>query len=108
MKDVFGFAEHQDNCTYEWGSKLTLQRISDNHALSHPAGDKDAANFALAGRVIIDDISLYVPHYSPNVSDRNLMLRHIVSRAATKFSHIKRSFYMKDVTTENNGILSLV
>ena len=34
LKDVFGFAEHQDNCTYGLGDKLTLQRNSDNHVLS--------------------------------------------------------------------------
>ena len=31
LKGVFGFAEHQDNCTYGLGYKLTLQRINDNH-----------------------------------------------------------------------------
>ena len=31
LKDVFGFAEHQDNCTYGLGYKPTLQRNSDNH-----------------------------------------------------------------------------
>ena len=56
----FGFGEHQDNCTYRLGYKLSLQRNSDNHVLSHPAGANDAANVALAGRVFLDDISLYV------------------------------------------------
>ena len=35
LKDFFGFAEHQDNCSYGLVYKLTLQRISDNHVLSH-------------------------------------------------------------------------
>ena len=30
------------------------------------------------------------------------MLGHIVSKAATELSYIKRSSYIKDVTTENN------
>ena len=38
---------------------------SDNHVLSHLAGAIDSANPALTGRGIIDDISLYVPHYIP-------------------------------------------
>ena len=56
-KDIFGFAEHQDKCTYGLCYKLTLQRNSDNHVLSDPARANDAANLALAGRVIINDIS---------------------------------------------------
>ena len=62
LKDFFGFAEHQDKCSYRLGYKLTLQRNSDNHVLSHPAQDNDAASLALARRLIIDDISLYVLH----------------------------------------------
>ena len=31
LKDVFGFAERHDNCSYCLVYKLTLQRISDNH-----------------------------------------------------------------------------
>ena len=35
LKDIFGFAEHQGNCTYGLGYKLTLQKNSDIHILSH-------------------------------------------------------------------------
>ena len=61
LKYVFVFAEKQDNCTYGLGYKLTSQRKSDKHVLSHREGANDAANDALAGRVITDDISWYVP-----------------------------------------------
>ena len=107
LKDVFGFAEHQDSCTYGLAYKLTLQRNSDNHVLSHPAQANAAANLALAGRVIIDDISLYVPQYTPSISNQKLMLSHIVSKAPTELTYIKRSTYMKDVTTENNWTFEL-
>ena len=100
LKDIFGFAEHQDNCTYGLGEKITLQRNSDNHVLSHPAQDNDAANLALAGRVIIDVISWYVPHYTPSILNQKLMLRQIVSKTPTELSYNKRSSYMKDGTTE--------
>ena len=106
-KDFFGFAEHQDNCTYGLGFKLTLQRNSDNHVLSHPAGANDAANLALAGRVIVDEISLYVPHHTSSISNQKLMLGHIVSESATKLSFIKRPSNMKDVTTENTWTFEL-
>ena len=35
------------------------------------------------------------------------MLRHIVSKAATEFTYIVRSSFMKDVTTENNWTFEL-
>ena len=81
LKDVFGFAEHQNKCTYGVGCKLTLQRNIDINVLSQPAGANDAANLALAGRIIIDDISLYVPHCTPSISNQKLMFGHIVSIA---------------------------
>ena len=95
LKDVFGFAEHHDNFTYGLGYKLTLQRNSDNHVLGHPAGANDAASLALTGRVIIDDISLYVPHYTPSKSNQKMLLGHIVSKTPTDLSYIKRSSYIK-------------
>ena len=107
LKDVFGFAEHQEICTFGLGSELTIQRNGDIHVLSHLAGAYDAANLALAGRVIIDDISLFVPHCTPNKSNQKLILGHIVSRAATELSYIKRSSDMKDGATENNWTFEL-
>ena len=100
MKDIFGFAHDQYNCTYELGYKLTLQRNGDNHVLSHPPQANGAANIALAARVMINNLSWYMPHYTPSMSNRNLMVGHIISKTATELSYIERSSYMKDMTTE--------
>ena len=89
------------------GYKLTLQRNSDNHVLSHPAQASYAANLALAGRVIIDDISWCVPHYTSRISNQKLMLSIIASKTPTELTIVKRSPYMKDVTTENNYTFEL-
>ena len=83
------------------GYKLTLQRNSDNYVLSHPDGT-DAENLVLSGRVMINDLSWCIPHLTPCISNQNLMLEIIISKSATELSYIKRSSYMKDVTTENN------
>ena len=83
------------------GYILTLQGHKDNHVLTHPAKANDAANLALAGRVIIDNIILYIPHYTPSISNQKLTLGQIISETPTELSFIKRSFYMKDVTIEN-------
>ena len=87
--------------------KLTIQSNSDNHVLSHPAQANDAEIVALARRVIIDDISLYVAHYTPSVTNHKLMLGRMVSKAPTELSKIKRSSYVEDVTTENNCTFEL-
>ena len=81
LKAVFGFAGCQDKGTYGLGFNLTFQKNSGSHVLSHRAGAIDT------GRVFIDDISLHVPHYTPNKSNEKLMLRHIVSKAATEISY---------------------
>ena len=75
--------------------------------LSHQARANDAANVALAGRVIIDDISWYVPHYTTSISNRKLMLSNIASKIPTELTYIKRSSSMKGVTTENDWIFEL-
>ena len=102
LKNVLGFAEHQDACTFGLGYIITWQRINDDHVISHPAQANDAAKIALAGRVIIDYISWCVPHYTPSVSNQNLMLQHVVSKAPTELPYIKQSSSLRDVTTENN------
>ena len=89
------------------GYKLTFQRKSNNLVLNHRAGIDIEANLALAGRVIIEDFSWYFPQYIMGMSNQNLMLGHIVSKAPTELSYVKRSSYMKDVTTENDWTFEL-
>ena len=59
LKDIFGFAEHQEQGTYGLGYKLTLTRNTDNTVLI-----KD--NIVVNGRVKINSLDWYVPHFSPN------------------------------------------
>ena len=104
LKDVFSFAGDHI-CTYGLGYKLTLQRYIHHHVLSHLAGAKEAAIFALVGRGILGDIILCVQHFSPNIANQKFLLWHIVSIAAREVSYIKGLSYMEDVTTQKIGIL---
>ena len=101
MKYFLGFAEHQNNCTFAPGYILTLQRNSVNLVLSQQT-ETNAKNLASAGRVNKNDICWYVPHCFPSITNQKLLLGLIVSKTLTEFSFIKKSSYMKDVTTENN------
>ena len=60
LKDIFGYAEYQEKGTYGLGYKLTLTRNTDNAVLN-----KD--NAVVNGRVKINSLDWYVPHYSPNL-----------------------------------------
>ena len=45
--------------------------------------------------------------FTPNISNKKLLLGHFGYRAAAEISYIKRSSYMKDVTTESNWTFEL-
>ena len=57
LKDVFSFAEHQEEATYGWVYNLTLTKSKDEVVI-----DKDAS-FADA-RIKVDQLHWYVPHYT--------------------------------------------
>ena len=70
LKDIFGYAEHQERGTYGFGYKLTLTRNTDNAVLNK---DNAVAN----GRVKINSLDWYVPHYIPNLEEYNKLMNQI-------------------------------
>ena len=56
LKDVFGFAEHQEKAIYGLGCKLTLSRNKDNVVLDKAPGIADA-------RLKFVNILCYAPLY---------------------------------------------
>ena len=94
LKDVFGFAEHQEKGTYGLGYKLTLTRNSDNAVLNK---DNAVAN----GRVKINSLDWYVPHYSPNLEEYNKLMNQIKKNTPTQLNYVERSVFMKEVNTQN-------
>ena len=77
LKDVFGYAEHQEKATYGLGYKLTLTRNKDDAVTDKAGGIADA-------RIRIDHIQWYVPHYTPSIHEKVLYLnkfqvRHLQS-----------------------------
>ena len=62
LKDIFGFAGHQEKETYGLGYKLTLTRNTDNAVLNKVAATNN-------GKVKINSLNWYVPHYSPNLDE---------------------------------------
>ena len=94
LKDIFGFAEHQQKGTYGLGYKLTLTRSTDNAVLNKAAGTSNA-------KVKINSLDWYVPHYSPNLEEYNKLMNQIRKNSPTLLHYPERSFFMKEVNTQN-------
>ena len=94
LKDIFGFAEHQEKGTYGLGYKLTLTRNTNNTVLN-----KD--NAVAVGRVKINSLDWYVPHYSPNLEEYTNLMTQIKKNSPTLLHYPERSVFMKEVNTQN-------
>ena len=94
LKDVFGFAQHQEKTTYGLGYKLILTRNSDNAVLNK-------ADATILGKVKINAMEWYVPHYTASMSQQAVISNQIVNRIPTELQYIERSVFMKEVNTQN-------
>ena len=71
LKDVFGFAEHQEKGTYAFGYELTLTRNTDNAVLNK-------ANATNNAKIKINSIEWYVPHYTPSMQQQSILSKQIL------------------------------
>ena len=94
LKDVFGFAEHQDKASYGLGYKLTLIRNKDDAVI-------DKANAIADARIRIDYIHWYVPHFTPSIQQQSILSKQILSKTPTEMRYVERSVFMKQVNNQN-------
>ena len=94
LKDVFGFAEHQEKATYGLGYKLTLTRNTDNAVLNKA----DATNLGKGKNIAIE---WYVPHYTASMSQQAVLSNQIVKKIPIELQYIESSAFMKEVNTQN-------
>ena len=94
LKDVFGFAEHQEKATYGLGYKLTLTRNKDEAII-------DKVGSIAEARIKIDHIHWYVPHYTPSMSQQGIMSKQISNKTPTELRYVERSVFMKQVNNQN-------
>ena len=94
LKDVFGFAKHQEKATYGLGYKLTLTRNKADAVI-------DKANAIADARIEIDHILWYVPHYIPSIQQQSTLSKPILSKTPTELRYVERSVYMKEVNNQN-------
>ena len=94
LKDVFGFAEHQEKATFGLGYKLTPTRNKDEAVIDKVAGIADA-------RIKIHHIHWCVPHYTPSIQQQSILSKQILSRTPTELRYVERSVFMKEVKNQN-------
>ena len=94
LKDNFGFAEHQEKGTYGLGYKLTLTRNTDSTVLNK---DNAVAN----GRVKINSLDWYVPHYSVDLEKYTKLMTQIKKNTPTLLHYPERPVFIKEVITQN-------
>ena len=100
LKDAFGFAEYQNKGTYGLAYKLTLTRNTNNAVLN-----KD--NAINLGRVKINSIEWYVPHYTPSLQQQSILSKQIINKTPTEINYPERSVFMKEVNTQKFGTFEL-
>ena len=83
-KDFFGFAGHQKNATFGLGYRLPMKRNNNDSDLSRTAATANE-------EAVINDISWFVPDYTRNVIQQDLLNNHFVTKIPNGMSNIKRS-----------------
>ena len=94
LKNIFGYAEHQEKCTYGLGYRLLLTRNTDNAALNKDTGLTNA-------KVKIKSLDWYVPHYTANLEEYTKLMTQINKKTPTLMHYVGRSVFMKEVNTQN-------
>ena len=94
LKDIFGYAEYQQKGTFGLGYKLTLTRNNDNVVLNK-------GNAINVGKIKINAIEWYVPHYTPSIQQQSILSKQIINKTPTEIIDPERSVFMKEVNTQN-------
>ena len=94
LKDVFGFVQFQEKATYGLGYKLSMTRNTDNSVLNK-------GNAINKGKLKINAIEWYVPHYTPSAEQQSILSKQILNKTPTQIQYPGRFVFMKEVNTQN-------
>ena len=85
--------------TFGLGYKLTLIRNTDNAVLN-----KD--NAINNGKIKINAMERYVPHYTISLEAQNILLKQILKKTLTEFHYPERSVFMKEKILKIFGLFN--
>ena len=74
--------------------KLTLTRNSHNAVLNK-------TNATTIGKIEINSIEWYVPHYTASLKEQGILLNQITDKIPTELRFVEKSVFMKEVSTQN-------
>ena len=94
LGDIVGSVEHQEKGAYRLVYKLTLTRNSDNAVLNK-------ANATNNVEIKINSSDWYIPHYTTSLTQEKIVLSQIVNKKPTELRYVERSFFMKELNTQN-------
>ena len=94
LKDVFGFAKHQEKSTYGLGYKIILTRNKDDAVI-------DKAAIFVDTSFEKNHINWYVPHYTPSIQQRGILSKQILSKTPTELRYVERSIFLKELKNRN-------
>ena len=77
LKDVFGFAKHQEKATYGLSFKLTLSKDKDQAVIDKAAGVADA-------RFKIDQTHWYLTQYTPPIQQQRSLSNQFLKQNANR------------------------
>ena len=93
LRDIFGFAEHQERASYSLGFKLTPTRNKAEAVIDKAGGIAEA-------RIRIDHYHWYVPHYTPSIQQQTMLSNQILKKIPTELRYVERSVFMKEVNNQ--------
>ena len=94
LKDIYGFAEHQEKATYGLGYKVTLTRNTDNAALNKTIE-------TTIGKIKINSIEWYGPHSTASLKEQGTKMKQIRDKTPTDIRYVEGFVSMKEVNTQN-------
>ena len=93
LKDVSGFAEHQQKATYGLLYKVTPTKNKDGAVLHKVVA-------LVESRVKIELIHYFVAQYTPSIQQQGFYSKHFF-KTATDVRYVERSVFMKEVKHQN-------
>ena len=81
------------------GYTLTLKRNTNNDAILR-------GNAVDAAKVVVKDISWYIPHYVPNLENQQLVMDQILNKDPTELFYTERTVFGKMLTPITIGHLN--
>ena len=93
LREIFGFAEHQQKATYGLGYKLILTRNSNSAVLNKGNAINDA-------KIKISSIEWLFQHYTRSVKQQTIIMNQIVNKEPTELHYVERSVFMQKVKNQ--------